>query len=234
MGEQRQVFDVWVIENNTVYRDVPFSVMTDWVQQGRLLDDDKVRPAGTAQWVRLVEMPLLAPYVPKAEPFRAEDKAEALEPVQIDFSWKRRRDWADEDVDMIPLIDVSLVLLVFFMMTAAVGGAGSIFNTPKAEHMLLDSDARMWWVGIARDQDGKPVYSLGKGEAEGKQFENRAALVRGIESDLQKEDGAVKIRIRADERLPIEVIREMTADLEGFKMRGKVIAIFGEVSEKTP
>lgn len=234
MAEQRQVFDVWVIENNTVYRDVPFSVVTDWVQQGRLLDDDKVRSAGTAPWVRLAEMPLLSPYVPKAEPFRAEDKAEALEPVQIDFSWKRRRGSDDEDVDMIPLIDVSLVLLVFFMMTAAVGGAGSIFNTPKAEHKLLDSNPNMWWVGIARDPDGKPVYSLGKGEGKGKPFENRDALVRGIESDLQKEDGAVKIRIRADERLPIEVIREMTADLEGFKMRGKVEAIYGEVSEKTP
>ena len=35
----------------------------------------------------------------------------------------RRRDDEDDDVDMIPLIDISLVLLIFFMMTATVAGS---------------------------------------------------------------------------------------------------------------
>src|SRR5215472_12249854 len=101
MAAKRRFLDVWIIESNTVYREVPFTVVSDWVQQGRLLADDMLRPSGTAQWFRLGGMPALAAYLPKAVPYRVEDKAEALEQVQIDFAWKRRHEDEDEDVDMI-------------------------------------------------------------------------------------------------------------------------------------
>src|SRR5215470_9995950 len=124
MTEKRRFLDVWIVESNTVYREVPFTVVADWVQQGRLLEDDMLRPSGTAEWSRVGGSPDFAPYLPKAEPFRAEDQAEALEPVQLDFQWKKSREGeGDEDVDMIPLIDVSLVLLIFFMLTATGVGA---------------------------------------------------------------------------------------------------------------
>src|SRR5436853_5484942 len=41
-----RVLDVWIVETQAVYTDVPFAVVTDWVQQGRLLADDRVRLAG--------------------------------------------------------------------------------------------------------------------------------------------------------------------------------------------
>ena len=33
MGEQPvpQFFDVWIVQGNTVYQDVPYSVVADWV-----------------------------------------------------------------------------------------------------------------------------------------------------------------------------------------------------------
>ncbi len=43
MAEKRRYLDVWIVETNTVYREVPFEVVTDWVQQGRLLADDMLR-----------------------------------------------------------------------------------------------------------------------------------------------------------------------------------------------
>src|SRR6266545_2761747 len=113
-----KTFDVWIVESNTVYKKVPYAVVTDWAQEGRLLGDDRLRAAGSEQWIPLGEVPALSVFLPRAEPHRAEDQAEALEPVQVDFSWKPRRGDDDEDVDMIPLIDISLVLLIFFMMTA--------------------------------------------------------------------------------------------------------------------
>jgi biopolymer transport protein ExbD len=235
MAEKRKTFDVWIVENNTVYREVPFSVVTDWVQQGRLLDDDKVRPAGTAQWLGLAQTPELLPYVPKAEPLRIEDRAEALEPVHVDFSWKPRREGGEEDVDMIPLIDVSLVLLVFFMMTAAVGGAASLIDTPKAEYKLLSAEPEMWWIGIAGDAETPPSYSMGKGDSgPGTAYENRDALMNAFRANVAQANGQVSVRIRASQHLPIEVIRDMTAQLEPLKADGKLKAIFGEVSEKTP
>src|SRR5262245_400369 len=108
MATKKRYLDVWVVESNTVYKEVPFVVVSDWVQQGRLLEDDKVKPSGTAEWLRLGDQAELAPYVPRPEPFRAEDQAEALEPVGVDFRWKKPHGEDEGDVDMIPLIDVSL------------------------------------------------------------------------------------------------------------------------------
>ena len=53
MAEKRQFLDVWIVETNTVYKEVPFTVVTDWVQQGRLLANDMLKPSGTKDWQRL-------------------------------------------------------------------------------------------------------------------------------------------------------------------------------------
>src|SRR5947209_14720932 len=89
MAEKRRFLDVWIVESNTVYREVPFTVVADWVQQGRLLEDDKLCPSGTKQWARVGDSPEFKPYLPKPEPFRVGDQAEALEPVHLDFAWKK-------------------------------------------------------------------------------------------------------------------------------------------------
>ena len=39
MAEKRRFFDVWIIETNQVYKEVPYTVVADWVQQGRLLEE---------------------------------------------------------------------------------------------------------------------------------------------------------------------------------------------------
>ena len=71
MVEKRRFLDVWIVETNTVYQEVPFDVVTDWLQQGRLLDDE-----GGLLWIE--------------EPTRADDFAgnariadALLTPVQI-------------------------------------------------------------------------------------------------------------------------------------------------------
>src|SRR5207248_10967091 len=100
-----------------------------------------------------------AAFLPRVEPFRADDQAEALEPVQLDFGWKRRREAGDDDVDMIPLIDVSLVLLIFFMLTASGVGASVLFPTPPAENGEVVNNPEGVWVGINLEPDGvTPVY----------------------------------------------------------------------------
>ena len=153
MAEKKRFLDVWVLETNTVYREVPFTIVTDWIQQGRLVPDDKLRPSGTAEWFPLGGMPAFAAYLPRTEPYRVEDQAEALEPVHVDFSWARPKEDDDEDVDMIPLIDISLVLLIFFMMTASIrAGVFSNINTPK----LHQSTA---WLCPFRPMISGAIYS---------------------------------------------------------------------------
>jgi len=236
MAEKRQFFDVWILETNTVYREVPYTVVTDWAQQGRLLPDDNLRPSGTAQWMKLSEMPAFAVYLPQAEPFQAEDTAEALEPVHGDIVVHPHPGDEDEDVDMIPLIDISLVLLIFFMMTAAVGGAASIFDTPRANYKLISAKPEIVWVGIRRDDAGEPNYSFGKGEGDkGKEFaRDRAAMLQALATELNElaKENPVEINIQADQSLPFDVVSEMTVELVKFKRQGKIAKIYGGVREK--
>lgn len=254
MTEKRRLLDLWLLDSNIIYRDVPFTVAADWLQQGRLLAEDKVRPAGGDQWRLISEVPALCVFLPRTEPLRAEDEAEALEPVEAEFAWTKGREVEDEEVDMIPLIDISLVLLIFFMMTAAVSsGVISPISTPPARYQLLALSKDMYWVGInsrgpndqiekGPDRQLAPWYSLGKDTT--RILEPQLALDRVIatlERELAEVRGEVRVRLRADQVLPIEVVRHATVELQ--KIEGRInarrgsgtitLSVFGEVSEKT-
>src|SRR5262245_48742609 len=163
MTAPRRFLDVWILESNTVYREVPFTVVADWIQQGRLLEDDMLRPSGTAEWMKVGASPTFAPYLPKMMPQGVEDQAEAMEPVAVDFAWKRPHHDEDEDVDMIPLIDVSLVLLIFFMMTTAGAGGAMLIQTPTTNNAEIVPSSNSVWIGINLNDPKRPIpsYALG-------------------------------------------------------------------------
>ncbi|OAI39161.1 hypothetical protein AYO40_06015 [Planctomycetaceae bacterium SCGC AG-212-D15] len=228
----RRSLDVWIVETNTVYREVPYTVVTDWVQQGRLLEDDQVRLTGNKDWKRLGDVSALAAFLPRVEPLRVEDEAEALEPVNVDFGWKKRHDDEDDDVDMIPLIDVSLVLLIFFMLTSTVGMA-ALIDTPNARYKLLTLNDDMIWIGVKPGPDGSTVYLLGKKEGEQPEsFDDRPALLAGLTALLAEQREPVRVNIKAHRNLSFDVVRDLTADLENFKREKKIGDVFTEVSEK--
>jgi biopolymer transport protein ExbD len=250
MAQKRRFLDVWIVESDTVYREVPYEVVTDWIQQGRLLDDDMLRWSGQAEWFRLGSTPMFKAFMPQAEPDRADDQAEALEPVHVDFSWKRPHPDEDDDVDMIPLIDVSLVLLVFFMMTTTAVAASFYIKTPAAENGNVTSDPELYWVGLqykrAGDREDRHtlVYVVGKGEdvlgqgAEAKKWEvpdtdaDRAKALADVVQALEQQPGTLRVNIKAEEDVPSGLVRDLTRKLEG--MGVKVQAKYIGVSEKGP
>lgn len=230
--KKNRLLDVWILEINTVYREVPFGVIADWLQQGRLLAEDRVRAAGAKTWHTIQEVPAFAAYLPRPEPLETGDEAESLEPVDLGFHWRRGAGDEDDDVDMIPLIDISLVLLIFFMMTATAStGFMSPINTPGAKHQLADISSDSYWVGvdgkgdngqIEKDDAGKPRpwFSLGK--------DNQPILaatlepeqiVQALAKNLEAGAGEVKVRLRADRDLPIEVIKGITLELQGLEQK---------------
>jgi biopolymer transport protein ExbD len=238
MAEKRRLLDVWVLETKTVYREVPYSIVTDWVQQGRLLESDMIRPSGTDKWIPILDFPDFAVYLPKAEPFRAEDQAEALEPVEVDFSWKRPAPEEEGDVDMIPLIDVSLVLLLFFMMTASVVTAAGLVNTPEAHYGAQVRDvSNLISINITPANDGTPVYALSQGDAVPSK-ENREAdlteaqLLQLLDERLKAEPGPVDVNVKADKSLPYEVVKNLVVALETRRTKGLVGRIHAGVSER--
>lgn len=236
MAEKRRFLDIWIVETNMAYREVPFTVVVDWVQQGRLLADDKVRPAGTKEWFRLADTSTFAPYLPRSEPFRAEDRAEALEPIQADFTWKPRADDEDEDVDMIPLIDVSLVLLIFFIMTTTGAAMVSSIKTPDAvTEVQSTSDPTLIWIGIDMDVEHNPVYSLGVGSNPPESNEDQGLMTLGqllhrLDDKLAKTEKP-EVIIRAHERLPSGVVLCLQVELE---RRRQIVNKYQAVSQVQP
>jgi biopolymer transport protein ExbD len=229
MPEQPQpgrFLDVWIQETNTVYRQVPFSVVTDWVQQSRLLPEDRVRSPGAKDWIPVSKMPQVTPYVPKAEPFRADDQAEAMAPVELDVhvgTGHRRHEESDDDPDMIPLIDISLVLLVFFMMTATVAGAGAFLAVPEVTYLSLDYTPDMLWIAVRKDADDptKYTYAVGKGE-NGPTAETTWGTLDQTLGELQSMTGdkLYDIRIMADKSLPYATVEDLTLGVERLRPRG--------------
>jgi biopolymer transport protein ExbD len=235
MAEKLRVLDVWVVDTNTVYSKVPYSVVSDWIQQGRLIDTDRIKASGTTTWLTLAEIPDFAAYLPKAAPFRAEDQAEALEPVETGFAWKPPQPDEDEDVDMIPLIDVSLVLLIFFMMTATVGAAASLIKIPKADQGAdLKSDEKMFWIGIDRGPDNRFIYSIGKGNngpaKEDGQYDSLQQVMERFKQ-LSADRGLVDVRILANKQLPFDLVKKLTIELERLKAPSGLQKIYSGVSE---
>jgi biopolymer transport protein ExbD len=237
MAEKRRFLDVWILDSNTVYREVPFTVVADWVQQGRLLEDDKLCPSGTKQWARVGDSPEFKPYLPKPEPFRAGDQAEALEPVHLDFAWRKPRGDEDDDPDMIPLIDISLVLLIFFMMTASGVGIAGMIATPATEYGQTTEKTDTVMIGINLDND-EPVYSLAVGNKapapEDRDLRTQGELLGRLRDLLDRIPGRVEVSINAHKDVKSGVVRDLTAELGKPEFRRHIEDKYIGVSQKAP
>ena len=242
MADDRQFLDVWIIESNTVYREVPFTVVCDWVQQGRLLEADNVRRSGTADWKRIGEVNAFAAFLPKAEPTRADDHAEALDRVEFEFEWKHKRaEHEDDEVDMIPLIDVSLVLLIFFMLTASGVGAASLVklagvkNPPVADttgvsiNMLVETKEGKRTVVYAIGEDGKAT-----GQPEDSNIRDEKVLLRRLDKHLEKKTEAVDLTINPHLDLEDGELVKMLRDVKTIPNRRKIGRIYNGVTEAKP
>ena len=156
-------FDVWLSQGKTVYRDVPYEVVTDWLQQGRLLGDDKIRPAKTEEWFTIDKVPAFSGFVPRVDLLRTDAQAGSMEPVESSFGWSHKAEEEEADPDMIPLIDVSLVLLIFFMMTSSVAAVISAIAVPAAESRIvhLEDNGKLIYIGINYISEAEPCqYTL--------------------------------------------------------------------------
>jgi biopolymer transport protein ExbD len=236
MAETKKRFlDVWITESNTVYREVPFLVVVDWIQQGRLVADDQLRWSGQAQWFRLGSNPAFAAYMPRSEPFRVEDQAEALERVEVDFAWKRRRDDDDDDVDMIPLIDVSLVLLIFFILTTTSVAATTNINTPFADKGELLGTKDMMWVGVDGKGD-KAIYSIGWEDGRpapgDDQLQSLGELINRVKAKLTDVDRKIKVNIQASRDIDSGEVRKVLIELQKLDQRRLIVNKFFGVSQR--
>jgi len=231
-------YDVWLMAAQRVYQSVPYAVVADWLQQGRVLPADRVRPAGSAEWTAAGACPPLAIYLPSAEVDVPGDRAAALEPVELGIPVRRGRATEDDDVDMVPLIDISLVLLIFFMMTATVAVGASGIPLPETSFAVATADRGALWIGVDFGPDATPSYSIGAADRPVAAGDSRLTLEQVLDRIrgrlLSRETGQTfSVRVAAHTRMPVDVVQRLTAELTALRPLG-LAEIKAEVAERTP
>lgn len=237
-GPMAKSFDVWFLAADTVYRGVPFEVLAGWASAGRVGPLDKVRPAGSSvPWVPVAEHPLVADYLDVAPPAAAPtDLAEEIQPVEFEMNFPRRKPEDDDDVDMIPLIDISLVLLIFFMMTTAVAALSPV-NVPEMKHAAeLKSQPDAITVRITKRATGEVVYAVNVGERAPLPDDNNLATaaeaLRQLDAKLIGLERPPEVRIACDKELPRSHVRDMAKALDERRVAKKIAIYFAEVNEQ--
>lgn len=238
MAARQRFLDLWIVETNTVYKEVPFTVVTDWLQQGRLLEDDRAKPSGTGEWQRLGDLADFRPYLLRPEAHRPEDQAEAMEPLGAEFRYRKPHQEEDDDVDMIPLIDVSLVLLVFFMMTASSGVMSSPVPTPATEYGEMVVYPEGLRIDIDLDRDGNPIFAVGVGdrpaEPDERDLHTVAAAIDRLKARVLKMSGTTELVINAHKDLKAKVARDLLLALRTEPFRSKITVNYYGVSQRQP
>ena len=236
MSDQRKrFFDLWFVAANNVVKEIPFHVVTDWVQQGRAVPDDRIKPSGTADWYELGTVVAFQPYFPQPDKSRPEDAAEAMAPVDMELEWKNLTEQEDEDVDMIPLIDISLVLLIFFMMTMTVAAISRI-RVPDVQNITQPVDDPQV-LRIDMDwRDGMAIYSLGIGVAgptpEEDNLSSDVQVLEKLDARLRGLTSPPKVRIAAHGDIPYYMVEEVLKGLERRREREQISQYAVEVNER--
>jgi biopolymer transport protein ExbD len=218
-------FDVWFVGANTVYRGVPYQVVADWTQQGRLAAADQLRAAGSKEpWKKVEEWPNFADYLPHAAPAGAATAEAAAEPVEIpeppveELRSRRQRGYDEDDVDMIPLIDISMVLLVFFIIVSATGALSPV-DVPDMRYAgELSADADAVTINIEKASETDVLYSVRVGQLapkpEHSRLPNPEAAMAALDTVLSGLTRPPVVRVACERDLPSERVLELARELK--------------------
>jgi biopolymer transport protein ExbD len=244
-----KAFDVWFVAANTVYKQVPYQVVADWTQQGRLAAADMLRPAGSKDsWKRVDEFELMADYLPRPAlaavpvpatagdtPGGATAPAAVPEPPEDDYHPHRQAESEDDDVDMIPLIDISMVLLVFFIMLRAAGALSPVDVPDMTYAGEMKADPEAVTISVEKATATDVVYSVRVGENAPRKdhadLPNPEAALAVLDEILAERPRPPEVRIACARDLPSERVFELIRELKSRKDKNYINSFCAEVNE---
>ena len=250
---------MWFVAANTVYKAVPYNVVADWTQQGRLAAADMVRPAGTeTAWVSVAKHELFSDYLPRVtatrsappaapQPAAAETESpvgtvQGTPPSEVPVelpdpepgpSVSRFED--DDEVDMIPLIDISMVLLVFFIIIQATGALAPV-DVPEMKYAgQLREDPDAITITVEKLNAESVYYSVRVGPTAAPPSRDLLptpeAAMKALNEALSGVTRPPEVRIACRKDLPRERVYELRRELEGLRKKGIINSTVATVVE---
>jgi biopolymer transport protein ExbD len=146
-----------------------------------------------------------------------------------------RRSDDDEEVDMVPLIDISMVLLVFFIMIRAAGAlapvdvpemryAGSLATDPEAITIVIDkyNEEQVYYAVRHGTAAPKPSHDL---------LPTPEAAMRALDEILATVSRPPEVRVACHKDLPYERIVELQPELEARHKKNMINSFVATVVE---
>ena len=244
-----KAFDVWFVTANTVYKAVPYNVVAEWTLGGRLAAADMVRPSGTeAAWAKVGTHALLTDYLPRlaatvtpvaaagdalVPPAAVSETPVELPDPELAPSVSRFED--DDEVDMIPLIDISMVLLVFFIIIQAAGALAPV-DVPEMKYGgQLSNDPEAITITIEKLNTESVYYSVRVGGVAPKpshdQLPTPEAAIKALNEALAGATKPPEVRIACRKDLPRERVYELRRELEPLRKKGIINSTVATVVE---
>jgi biopolymer transport protein ExbD len=147
----------------------------------------------------------------------------------------RRREAEDDDVDMIPLIDVSLVLLIFFILTSAVSSMSPIDVPAIKSGMEFSDDKDALTVQIDLRDNGEAYFALQVGtgaiERDNNNLDTINELRARLDAVLSNAAAVPEARIAANKKVKHARVQEVMTLLDEFRRRSLISVYRAEVSE---
>lgn len=242
MAKAPKAFDVWFVTANTVYRQVPYQVVADWVREGRLGAADQLRPGGSGDgdWRTVGTWELFADYLPgSATAAGAEGgEVELPEPVEPESHGKKLREAEDDEVDMIPLIDISMVLLVFFVIVSATGALSPV-DVPEMRYGgILTNDPSAITINIQKASETEVYYAVRVGKTaprpEYARLDNPEKALAALNALLGEATQPPHVQIACEKALPSQRVIELQKELKKLFEKRQINSYDGIVNEAPP
>ncbi|GAA5219370.1 protein TolR [Corallincola platygyrae] len=125
------------------------------------------------------------------------------------MSYQRKRRKPKAEINVVPYIDVMLVLLVIFMVTAPLITQGVKVNLPKQDANPLLEDAKPPVIATI-ESDGTYWFTDDKGKSEELPLDDLVARIAAI-VELAPSTHVV---VKGDEKVPYGYVVSLMADLE--------------------
>ena len=126
--------------------------------------------------------------------------------------FSRPRGDSDMDLDITPMIDVTFLLLIFFMVTSTMQASVDL-DVPVAKHGV-GTEKRGATIITIKANDGSPIILLGDGKGLEASVDEVAAYVEDGINERQN----MQVIIKADREVPhgfVQQVERVVVDFEG-------------------